>query len=314
MVVDPNELDPTGGTSIDWYVASPDGKLVAVSLSQGGTEAGDVHVYRRDTGQRSVRGRAAREHRHRRRRPGLDARRPRLLLHAASLAGRAAGGGSRLLPAGLLPRARHEPQRRSLRDGQGLAADRRDSARRRQRDGPRAGDGAERRRRRVRPLPARVRTARGSSSPTSKTASCRRSSAGTTICSWSRCAMRRAARSSTSRSPTSARRRRRSSSRRTRTRSKPASSACRRSSRRPNRLYVVYQLGGPSEIRAFDHAGKPVAGPEQTPVAAFYDLEPLAGDDLLFGSVSYVQARRAATCFTPRAARRPRRRSPARRP
>lgn len=57
----------------------------------------------------------------------------------------------------------------------------------------------------------------------------------------------------------------------------------------PSRLYVVYQLGGPSEIRAFDHAGTPVDGPEKTPVAAFYDLEPLAGDDLLFGSVSYVR-------------------------
>ena len=57
----------------------------------------------------------------------------------------------------------------------------------------------------------------------------------------------------------------------------------------PNRLYVVYQLGGPSEIRAFDHEGKPAPGPETTPVAAFYELEPLSGDDLLFGSVSYVK-------------------------
>jgi len=57
----------------------------------------------------------------------------------------------------------------------------------------------------------------------------------------------------------------------------------------PNRLYVVYQLGGPSEIRAFDHAGKSVDGPEEIPVAAFFDLEPLSGDDLLFGSVSYVR-------------------------
>lgn len=57
----------------------------------------------------------------------------------------------------------------------------------------------------------------------------------------------------------------------------------------PNRLYVVYQLGGPSEIRAFDHEGNAVDGPEEIPVAAFYDLEPLAGDDLLFGSESYVR-------------------------
>ena len=45
VLVDPNEIDPKGGVAIDWYVPSPDGKLVAVSLSKGGTETGDVHVY-----------------------------------------------------------------------------------------------------------------------------------------------------------------------------------------------------------------------------------------------------------------------------
>jgi prolyl oligopeptidase len=45
VLVDPNEIDKKGTTAIDWYVPSPDGKLVAVSLSQGGTETGDVHVY-----------------------------------------------------------------------------------------------------------------------------------------------------------------------------------------------------------------------------------------------------------------------------
>ncbi len=50
VVVDPNTIDPTGATSMDWYVASPDGKLVAVSLSQGGSEAGDAHIYATDTG------------------------------------------------------------------------------------------------------------------------------------------------------------------------------------------------------------------------------------------------------------------------
>jgi prolyl oligopeptidase len=44
-VVDPNRLDSTGGTSIDFYVPSRDGKLVAVSLSKGGSESGDVHVF-----------------------------------------------------------------------------------------------------------------------------------------------------------------------------------------------------------------------------------------------------------------------------
>jgi prolyl oligopeptidase len=45
VLVDPNELDRKGTTAIDWYVPSPDGRLVAVSLSRGGTESGDVHVY-----------------------------------------------------------------------------------------------------------------------------------------------------------------------------------------------------------------------------------------------------------------------------
>ena len=36
-VVDPNVLDPSGSTTIDFYEPSLDGKLVAVSLSKGGT-------------------------------------------------------------------------------------------------------------------------------------------------------------------------------------------------------------------------------------------------------------------------------------
>ena len=45
VVVDPNALDATGGTSIDWYVPSLDGQRLAVSLAKGGSERGDVHVY-----------------------------------------------------------------------------------------------------------------------------------------------------------------------------------------------------------------------------------------------------------------------------
>jgi prolyl oligopeptidase len=45
IIVDLNKIDPSGATSIDWYVASPDGRLVAVSLSVGGSESGDVHIY-----------------------------------------------------------------------------------------------------------------------------------------------------------------------------------------------------------------------------------------------------------------------------
>ncbi len=50
VVLDPNVLDPKGETSMDFYQPSPDGKLVAVSLSKGGTESGTVHVYEVDTG------------------------------------------------------------------------------------------------------------------------------------------------------------------------------------------------------------------------------------------------------------------------
>jgi prolyl oligopeptidase len=44
VVLDPNALDPSGKTTIDFFVPSPDKKLVAVSLSKGGSESGDVHV------------------------------------------------------------------------------------------------------------------------------------------------------------------------------------------------------------------------------------------------------------------------------
>jgi prolyl oligopeptidase len=45
VLVDPGEIDSKGTTAIDWYVPSSDGKLVAVSLYKNGTETGDVHVY-----------------------------------------------------------------------------------------------------------------------------------------------------------------------------------------------------------------------------------------------------------------------------
>ncbi|HSE13904.1 MAG TPA: prolyl oligopeptidase family serine peptidase [Rudaea sp.] len=44
-VLDPNSLDQSGLTAIDWYVPSHDGKRVAVSLSKGGSEDGTLHVY-----------------------------------------------------------------------------------------------------------------------------------------------------------------------------------------------------------------------------------------------------------------------------
>jgi prolyl oligopeptidase len=50
VLVDPNQIDAKGTTAIDWYVPSPEGSLVAVSLSRGGSEAGDVHVFDTATG------------------------------------------------------------------------------------------------------------------------------------------------------------------------------------------------------------------------------------------------------------------------
>ena len=44
-IVDPMALDPEGLTHIDWYLPSPDGSLVAVSLSKGGSESGDLHIF-----------------------------------------------------------------------------------------------------------------------------------------------------------------------------------------------------------------------------------------------------------------------------
>jgi prolyl oligopeptidase len=50
IVVDPAALDPSGNTAIDFYVPSADGSRVAVSLSVGGSERGDVHVFDVTTG------------------------------------------------------------------------------------------------------------------------------------------------------------------------------------------------------------------------------------------------------------------------
>jgi prolyl oligopeptidase len=50
VLLDPVALDPSGGTAIDFFQPSPDGKLVAVSLSERGTESGTVRVLEVATG------------------------------------------------------------------------------------------------------------------------------------------------------------------------------------------------------------------------------------------------------------------------
>lgn len=50
VVVDPNAIDPSGKTTIDFFVPSPDARVVAVSLSKDGTESGNVHLFDVATG------------------------------------------------------------------------------------------------------------------------------------------------------------------------------------------------------------------------------------------------------------------------
>src|ERR1700741_4462615 len=50
IVIDPNTINAKGTTAIDWYVPSPDGSKVAVSLSEGGSEDGTVHSFDVGTG------------------------------------------------------------------------------------------------------------------------------------------------------------------------------------------------------------------------------------------------------------------------
>jgi prolyl oligopeptidase len=49
-VLDPNALDVKGTTAIDWFAPSRDGKYVAISISQGGSEDGTLHIYETATG------------------------------------------------------------------------------------------------------------------------------------------------------------------------------------------------------------------------------------------------------------------------
>jgi prolyl oligopeptidase len=50
VILDPNKLDPSGKTAIDWFVPSLDGRLLAVSLSERGSENGTLHIYDARTG------------------------------------------------------------------------------------------------------------------------------------------------------------------------------------------------------------------------------------------------------------------------
>jgi prolyl oligopeptidase len=45
VIVDPNVINPKGTTAIDWFVPSPDGKMLAVSMSENGSEDGTLRLY-----------------------------------------------------------------------------------------------------------------------------------------------------------------------------------------------------------------------------------------------------------------------------
>ena len=52
VIVDPNKLNAKGTTAIDFYAPSIDGKYVAVSLSENGSEDGSVYVFETATGKK----------------------------------------------------------------------------------------------------------------------------------------------------------------------------------------------------------------------------------------------------------------------
>ncbi len=52
VILDPTLIDTTGESAIDFFVISPTAKYAAVSLSEGGTEDGDLYIYEVATGNR----------------------------------------------------------------------------------------------------------------------------------------------------------------------------------------------------------------------------------------------------------------------
>jgi prolyl oligopeptidase len=50
VIVDPNVINTQGTTAIDWFEPSPDGKMLAVSMSENGSEDGTLHLFAVDSG------------------------------------------------------------------------------------------------------------------------------------------------------------------------------------------------------------------------------------------------------------------------
>ena len=55
------------------------------------------------------------------------------------------------------------------------------------------------------------------------------------------------------------------------------------------RLYITYQLGGPSAIRCFSLDGKPLVAPKQPVVGSVRGLTSAGGDDVIFTAGSFTQ-------------------------
>jgi len=51
VVFDPNAWNTNGTTAMDWFVPSPDGRRVAISLSENGSEDGTLHFFETATGE-----------------------------------------------------------------------------------------------------------------------------------------------------------------------------------------------------------------------------------------------------------------------
>lgn len=49
-VLDPAKISADGSIAIDWFKPSPDGRIIAVSLSRNGSEDGTLHLYEVDSG------------------------------------------------------------------------------------------------------------------------------------------------------------------------------------------------------------------------------------------------------------------------
>jgi prolyl oligopeptidase len=50
VIVDPNLMNAQGTTAIDWFEPSPDGKMLAVSMSENGSEDGTLHLFEVSSG------------------------------------------------------------------------------------------------------------------------------------------------------------------------------------------------------------------------------------------------------------------------